>query len=90
MKIESWEFLKPIYIGDTVHAETEVIDKKLNGRRTGYVTWRRRLVNQAGDVVQSGIFQTLVSVVQVHRSRQDRATTPTSATSHVSVKRAAG
>jgi acyl dehydratase len=69
LKIENWEFLKPIYIGDTVHAETEVIEKNANGRRTGYVTWRRRLINQSGDVVQSGVFQTLVSVAQVHRSQ---------------------
>ena len=69
MKIENWEFLKPIYIGDTVHAETEVVDKETNGRRTGYVTWRRRLVNQAGDVVQSGVFQTLVSVSKTHQRR---------------------
>jgi acyl dehydratase len=68
LKIENWEFLKPIYVGDTVHAETEVIGKNANGRRTGYVTWRRRLVNQSGDVVQSGVFQTLVSAAQVHRN----------------------
>jgi len=90
LKIENWEFLKPIYIGDTVHAETEVIDKKLNGRRTGYVTWRRRLVNQSGDVVQSGVFQTLVSVAQTHRRRQDAPAPTTVPTTHVPVKRVAG
>ncbi len=92
LKIESWEFLKPIYIGDTVHVVTEVIDKQLNGRRTGYVTWRRRLVNQAGLVVQSGVFQTLVSVAQVQRSRQE-ITPPTpvvAPVNHAPVKRAAG
>ena len=62
LKIESWEFLKPIYIGDTVHAETEVIAK--NRQWSAHrlrVTWRRQLINQAGDVVQAGVFQTLVA-----------------------------
>ncbi len=84
MKIEGWEFHKPIYIGDTVHAVTEVVSKRMNGRRTGYVTWRRRLVNQAGDVVQSGDFQTLVSVEAVHRKHQDATVRS------VQVERAAG
>ena len=74
LKIENWDFLKPIYIGDTVHAETEVIGKNANGRRTGFVTWRRQLVNQAGDVVQSGVFQTLVSVAQIHRKPSEVST----------------
>jgi acyl dehydratase len=82
MKIENWEFHKPIYIGDTVHAESEVIDKRMNGRRTGYVTWCRRLINQAGDIVQSGNFETLVSL-QIARRKQ--ADSPT-----VQINRAAG
>ncbi len=67
MKVESWEFLKPIYVGDTLHAETEVTSKRANGRRTGYVTWSRRLVNQSGDIVQAGVFMTLVSVEKTSR-----------------------
>ncbi len=91
LKIENWEFLKPIYIGDTVHAETEVIAKRTNGRRTGYVTWRRRLVNQTGDVVQAGVFETLVSVAQAVRNHREVATPPAAApTTHAAVKRAAG
>ncbi len=91
MKIENWEFLKPIYIGDTVYAETEVIDKRMNGRRTGYVTWCRRLVNQSGDVVQSGVFQTLVSVENVHRNRREGSVkTAATQASHMPAKRVAG
>ena len=89
MKIESWEFLKPIYIGDTVHVETEVVSKRMNGRRTGYVTWSRRLVNQAGDVVQAGEFQTLVSVETVHRTRRDTSPQATTPAARVPVKRVA-
>ena len=91
LRIDSWEFLKPIYIGDTLHAETEVVAKKPNGRRTGYVTWRRRLVNQAGDVVQHGVFETLVSLAEVHHRRADATPHPApTPAAHTAVKRVAG
>jgi len=88
LKIEKWEFLKPIYIGDTVHAETEVIGKNANGRRTGFVTWRRQLVNQTGAVVQSGIFQTLVAVAKVQRAPTTAATSVPN--THLAEKRIVG
>jgi acyl dehydratase len=59
-RILEWRFLRPIYIGDTVHVETEVIDKRATGRRRGMVTWRRQLVNQDNQVVQEGTAETLV------------------------------
>jgi 3-hydroxybutyryl-CoA dehydratase len=92
LKIENWEFFKPVYIGDTVHAETEVIAKNANGRRTGYVTWRRRLVNQSGDIVQAGIFQTLVAIAQVHHTTTEVPATTSAAAqnAHMAVKRVAG
>jgi acyl dehydratase len=92
LKIENWEFLKPLYIGDTVHAETEVVGKNPNGRRTGYVTWRRQLVNQSGDVVQVGVFQTLVAIAKVHRAPVEVPATAGSVvpTARVSVKRVVG
>lgn len=92
LKIEDWEFLKPIYIGDTVHAETEVVAKNANGRRTGYVTWQRRLVNQSGEVVQSGVFQTLVAVARAQHTPAEvpAATTATPAEDRVAAKRAVG
>jgi len=85
MKIENWEFLKPIYVGDTVYAETEVVGKRMNGRRTGSVTWQRRLVNQTGDVLQSGMFETLVSVEHPNRV----AKSGKSPSAHIPVKRVA-
>ena len=92
LKIENWEFLKPIYIGDTVHAETEVVAKNPNGRRTGYVTWRRQLFNQAGAVVQSGVFQTLVAIAKVQRAPIEvpAAATSVAPTARMPVKRAVG
>jgi len=68
--IRDWEFLRPLLIGDTVHVVTSVIDLQVSSRRHGRVTWLRQLVNQTGQVVQKGIFETLVSTSQV-RTRRD-------------------
>jgi acyl dehydratase len=60
--LRDWQFLAPIFIGDTVHAVTQVVDKQPNGRRSGRVVWNRQLVNQHGQVVQAGVFETLIAV----------------------------
>jgi acyl dehydratase len=61
VKIAEWSFLRPVFVGDTLHVRTEVIarEPKARGRR-GLITWRRSLVNQNGEVVQEGLLQTLV------------------------------
>jgi 3-hydroxybutyryl-CoA dehydratase len=60
VRIIEWGFFKPLFAGDTVHVETEVMAMAPSGRKRGLVTWRRRLVNQSGAVVQEGTFETLV------------------------------
>lgn len=61
LRIVEWSFLKPIFIGDTIHVLTEIVDKQPKGRgRRGVVTWKRQIVNQEGDVVQEGSTETLV------------------------------
>lgn len=60
--VREWEFVRPLYFGDTVFVETECISKSISGRRTGKVAWRRKLLNQNKDVVQQGIFETLVAI----------------------------
>jgi acyl dehydratase len=59
--IREWKFLKPIFIGDTLHLVNEVAELQEKGRRRGRVLWRRQLVNQRGEVVQEGYFETYVS-----------------------------
>jgi len=58
--IREWEFLKPIYVGDTIYAEAEIVSLELKGRKRGHVVWKRQLVNHRGEIVQTGIFETLV------------------------------
>jgi acyl dehydratase len=71
--IREWEFLKPVFVGDTLHVVTEVVGKQAKGRRAGRVTWRRSLVNQRGVVVQQGFIETLVATGHEPSSRRKRA-----------------
>lgn len=62
VRIVEWHFSHPLFVGDTVHVETECISKQTDAKRRGLITWRRRLVNQHGEAVQEGITDTLVLV----------------------------
>ena len=53
--INSWKFTAPIKIGDTVHLEIEIAGKKETSKPDrGVVVFKRRLINQRGEVVQEG------------------------------------
>lgn len=71
--IREWEFLKPIFIGDTIHAVNEIVELNANHRRRGAVIWRRQLVNQRGEVIQQGIFETFVARSPTRISGRDSA-----------------
>jgi acyl dehydratase len=62
VSIVEWKFLEPIVFGDTIHviSRVESIEPRGRGRR-GLVTWRKELVNQKGQIVQTGLTQTLVA-----------------------------
>ena len=61
VKVEDWQFTKPVYPGDTVHVMTQVDSITPKGRKAGEVVWHRRLINQRGECVQEGKLITLVS-----------------------------
>lgn len=67
--VRDWRFLQPIFFGDTVHVVTEVVEKSGKGRRRGTVLWRRKLLNDAGQLIQEGEFET---IVQISPDRQNR------------------
>jgi hypothetical protein len=54
------EFYHISYVGDEIHAVTEVASVADHGRRYGQVQWYRKLVNQRGEVVQDGMLCTIV------------------------------
>ena len=58
--ISNWEFMAPVFFGDTLHVQTTVLELKEAKRRTGQVRWMKKLINQDGKIVQQGIFETLV------------------------------
>lgn len=61
VKVEDWQFQRPVYVGDTIHVVTRVESITPRGRRSGEVVWFRKLINQRGECVQSGRIVTLVS-----------------------------
>ena len=63
--IKEWRFKRPVYIGDTVRAESEVIykeERKLKGTDlgAGSVQLKVSVKNQKGKVCQDGIWSMLV------------------------------
>ena len=60
--VRNWEFNLPLFFGDTVYVETTCLETIPSGRRTGKVIWLRKLLNQSDQVVQQGVFETLVAV----------------------------
>jgi acyl dehydratase len=65
LRVTEWRFMHPIYLGDTVRVETEIVDKQPRSRRHGLVVWRRQLLNDENNViVQQGMFETLVKTQQ--------------------------
>ena len=72
VSLGSWEFRRPLYFGDTVRVETQIVEAEPHGRRAGRVTWHRRLINSAGQVLQEGSLVTLVAA-RTLRTRAPRA-----------------
>ncbi len=59
--IEEWKFSGPILFGDTVHVRMTVAEVRPSSKPgAGVLKRRMELVNQRGEVVQSGTFVTLV------------------------------
>jgi 3-hydroxybutyryl-CoA dehydratase len=59
--VREWKFVLPVFIGDTIHLRTSVVEKALKGRgKRGEIVWRRCIVNQDGKTVQEGLVMTLV------------------------------
>lgn len=53
--IDEWRFIAPIFVGDTVHMELEIVDKRLTSKGDrGIIDRRIRLVRHDGTVLQEG------------------------------------
>lgn len=61
-EVRSWKFLKPVFIGDTVSVVSTVIAARSTSRpEQGIVEQQIDVVNQGGEVVQTGVFVTLIA-----------------------------
>lgn len=59
--IQSWQFLEPVFVGDTIHIRTSLVEKEIRARgRRALITWRREVINQQEKIVQQGLTVTLV------------------------------
>ncbi|MCL4530013.1 MAG: dehydratase [Chloroflexi bacterium] len=61
-EINEWKFVKPIFIGDTIHAELSITETKALPRiGGGSVTIALEVKNQSNDVCQRGTWNVLVA-----------------------------
>ena len=61
-EVKDWKFAKPVFIGDTIHAEMEVAETKLLRRiGGGSVTIEVKVLNQHSDVVMKGTWIVLIA-----------------------------
>ncbi len=53
--IRDWQFKAPVFVGDTLHFEMEIVSKRLTSKGDcGIVDRKFSLINQRGEVVQEG------------------------------------
>jgi len=61
-EINNWKFSKPVFIGDTIHAQMEVSEKKpLSRLGAGSVQIDVIVINQNDDIVMRGVWVVLVA-----------------------------
>lgn len=61
-EINEWKFIKPIYIGDTIHVETEVKETKALPRiGGGSIVIALDVKNQKGDTLMKGTWTALIT-----------------------------
>lgn len=59
--MDEWKFLAPVFFGDRIRLRWRVADKRLiSSGQSGVVRRRMEILNQRDEVVQSGLFATLV------------------------------
>jgi acyl dehydratase len=77
LSIREWHFRGPVFIGDTIHVRSKVLEKEGRARgRRGVITWERQVLNHDNKVVQEGITLTLVEGRATKGSSGDAETAP--------------
>lgn len=61
-EIRTWSFKRPVFMGDTVTVVTTVVEARPTSKPgQGVVDQRVDVVNQDGEIVQTGVFVTLIA-----------------------------
>ena len=61
-EIDEWKFIQPIYIGDTIHVEVEVLETKdLRRLGGGAIVISLDVIKQSGETVMKGSWKALIS-----------------------------
>lgn len=61
------KFLRPTFLGDTIHVDVEVVDRRETKRPDrGVVTFRRTTINQRGEAVAEAMVTILILRRQAH------------------------
>ena len=60
--VDQWKFLKPVFINDTIYLRTTVLEARATSKPDrGILVRRMEVINQHGEVVQSGLMSTMVT-----------------------------
>ncbi|MDP9459134.1 MAG: MaoC family dehydratase N-terminal domain-containing protein [Actinomycetota bacterium] len=75
LDIERWAFRKPIFVGDTLRAEMEIVSKRMTSAGDRGVVGRRfTLLNQRDEVVQTGDLGMMIRLTPEVTALAPRAT----------------
>ncbi|MCX8138746.1 MAG: MaoC/PaaZ C-terminal domain-containing protein [Thermogemmata sp.] len=80
LRVINWNFLLPVFAGDTIRIKSRVLEKTLRGRgRRGEVVWYRGLINQDNKIVQEGQIVLLVEARPPAQGNERRLAVPDAA-----------
>ncbi len=60
--VDEWKFLKPVFINDTIYLRATVVEARVSSKPDrGVLVRRMDVLNQHGDLVQTGLMTTMVT-----------------------------
>ena len=60
--VDEWKFLKPVFVNDTIYLRTTVVEARVSSKPDrGVLVRRMDVLNQHGEVVQTGLMTTMVT-----------------------------
>ena len=80
LRVRYWNFILPVFAGDTIRMTSRVVEKTLRGRgKRGEVVWYRGITNQEGKTVQEGEIVLLIEARPLPRVSANATADPATA-----------